>query len=602
MQVEKPQLPAKESTIKPVRKTMMETALEKVSTEKLTSYIQSTTRYASSTVQKHAWSVKLYEAFCKELDVEAWPLQPQVVAGFITFLRKDAHYAPGSIEDVLIPSLKRVHEEKTGEQVCQKVNQWISEAIKSIKRVENSDYEKKGKEPAILADVKRIIDFTPEGLPTKAAEASLWLVALCTGARAITCSNVQLRDILAVINHPQSPPGQQWVNIQLRYRVNKGNANWNHEVTLEGRLDRKATSDFAYWLNQHLKSTFNLDLAQFRSWTLTQEQKKESIWHWSKDSMRQIFKDRAERAGFPREIFGFHSLRAGFICSALIKAGSDETKVRSVLENTAFIAGWVPYQNAQLRYVKTCAKKTLISTRLVVDDDNTLDSNIVDPLMTSSENFHSITLADPSWPMDTNYRAFHAKVDTYILSFIQDQPDKETLKLRFWSAAYKDFVKSLPQLEEKAAAVIAEKTVKLKSSYKSSVERGVFSAIGRDYIANQLFKDFALMDQYVASFQKSVDTRLQMEDPFKKCKSREKPVIRVENPRPIFDQSQHRVRLKWTEEEIQTIVHAMKARKNWVEIAKMLTQNSRTNVDCKDKWRNMIKQYGSVEKIFEEFQ
>jgi len=47
-------------------------------------------------------------------------------------------------------------------------------------------------------------------------------------------------------------------------------------------------------------------------------------------------------AGYPKNFFSMHNLRAGHIVAALIKAGIiDPSKSRSALETTAVTAGWV---------------------------------------------------------------------------------------------------------------------------------------------------------------------------------------------------------------------------------------------------------------------
>ena len=47
--------------------------------------------------------------------------------------------------------------------------------------------------------------------------------------------------------------------------------------------------------------------------------------------MREIFVDRVEKAGFEPGLFSYHSLRSGFLCSALLKAG-DRKEVEAILE------------------------------------------------------------------------------------------------------------------------------------------------------------------------------------------------------------------------------------------------------------------------------
>jgi hypothetical protein len=219
----------------------------------------------------------------------------------------------------------------------------------------------KGKDAAILADVVHIIDSTPDGVSTKAEEASLWLCAVSTGARSVTCAAVALRDIALV---KDLDDGQTLV--QIRYMRTKAITNWNHTVSLEGKLGEKSSANVVFWLDAHLAKTFGLHLRDYSHWNLTPEIGARKLWRWSKDAMSAMFRRRAESAGFPKGLLSFHSLRAGFICSALIQAGTNKDAVASVLENTAFVGGWVPNQKAQLRYVKNTAKRLIVSTRLIL--------------------------------------------------------------------------------------------------------------------------------------------------------------------------------------------------------------------------------------------
>ena len=82
------------------------------------------------------------------------------------------------------------------------------------------------------------------------------------------------------------------------------------------------------------------------------------LWNLSEDSMRQHLKKRLYYSGYPTELFGFHSLRSGMLCSALLHSNTEDLEVRrSVLEATAIIAGWVPNSKVQMIYVKECMKR-----------------------------------------------------------------------------------------------------------------------------------------------------------------------------------------------------------------------------------------------------
>ena len=87
------------------------------------------------------------------------------------------------------------------------------------------------------------------------------------------------------------------------------------------------------------------------------------MWHWNPDSAREMFSKRASQAGFPDRMFSYHSLRAGFLCSALLKASSAE-EVEGVLERTALVAGWRPRGASQLLYVKEAFKAQLFANGL----------------------------------------------------------------------------------------------------------------------------------------------------------------------------------------------------------------------------------------------
>jgi hypothetical protein len=82
--------------------------------------------------------------------------------------------------------------------------------------------------------------------------------------------------------------------------VTKGNANWNHQVTLDGKLCFTEVSNFVYWFRLYLQQVYNLTLEDFSNWKLTEEQKEQKLWKWSKDAMREVFKNRCQMAGYPK--------------------------------------------------------------------------------------------------------------------------------------------------------------------------------------------------------------------------------------------------------------------------------------------------------------
>ena len=170
-----------------------------------------------------------------------------------------------------------------------------------------------------------------------------------------------------------------------------GNANWDHIVTVEGNHHHATPSNLIYWLAQHLRAKFNLDL--FHD-DLSQDARR--LWGWSRNAMRERFKTSFLKAGYPELIFGFHSLRAGFICSALLKANSSAMRT-AVLEVTAFVGGWVAGGRAQLRYVKMAAKSCIVASRLVNPSSDQLSDDPVDHRLMAPELFHGVPLQPSQW-------------------------------------------------------------------------------------------------------------------------------------------------------------------------------------------------------------
>ena len=82
-----------------------------------------------------------------------WPLNKVYVSGFICFLGLEAKYAVGSIEDVIIPSLKRLHIEKTHKSVSSKISQYISQALKDVKNSKCQLDQTEGRDAAIINDI-----------------------------------------------------------------------------------------------------------------------------------------------------------------------------------------------------------------------------------------------------------------------------------------------------------------------------------------------------------------------------------------------------------------------------------------------------------------
>lgn len=566
-------------------------ALSAISHERFVQMADTGARYSPSTLKKHDWVIKMYEAFSERASIDAWPLHGVNVAWFIRFLGLEAKYAVSSIEDVIMPSLKRLHIEHCNEAPSTEVVQYMSQALKDVKHSKAQLKGSEGKEPAIYPDVKRIIEATPHGVITKAEEACLWLLSLSTGARAVTCFNVNIGDIQNVIKKPNS----NCILIQVLFRVTKGNPAWNHMVTLEGHPSYNSSTNIAYWLQRHLKQAYSIDLLERAEWPLKVLSNK--LFQWSKDSMRELFKTRAALAGFPHSLFSFHSLRSGFLCTSLLKAGTDSNAIKAVLENIAYVAGWIPNQAAQLRYVKESAKRTIVTSRLVIPNEEQESNNVVDALLATSETFHHVTLSPSSWDPQTNYKSFYAAVNERFTRKDLTSVEETSLRSKCWRNAYNIYVLRDESLENQSRAIYSLKSEWKIPKSRYTVEMNTRYIVGRNHIASLLNSNFELLDELVESFVALVQDDIELVNPLRIYNRPIKQAYVPLSTRECIQSSGHRKRIKWTEDEDRILASGHRTGKSWVEIARN-DLIERSNVDCKDRWRNLIKKFGSEEDIY----
>lgn len=313
-----------------------------------------------STLKKWRWVLGIYEGYFKAVEKKGFPLEAEVVNGFINLMVMEGAYAMKSVECIVLPCLKSLNKEITGQEVCPR--QWtkIHKFSACLRKLAPKPDGNHCKEPAILQDVVRIIDHMPEVYHDKAREAAAFLFSLNTGARALTTASVLLRDIVKVTASDK----EGGLLVQVRLNVTKGTTEWRHGVTISGNPSVKETANTVYWLDEYLKKQFKLSLHSRKQWVLASHANT-TLFGLSPDCLRERFIRAAAHCGFPPHMLSYHSLRSGFLCSALITAGSSEDQRRAVLESTAFVAGWKPGGEAQLLYVKECLRRVIVCTRLV---------------------------------------------------------------------------------------------------------------------------------------------------------------------------------------------------------------------------------------------
>ncbi|KAK2942739.1 hypothetical protein BLNAU_22328 [Blattamonas nauphoetae] len=317
--------------------------------------------FAESTLRKHAFTKDLYSAFLRALkDVRPpFPLDVKMLCAFIRFLCVCCRYNLHSVQNVYIAALKRMNLMETNTKLSDEENLKIAEMYREMRRegVVNKN-DGPGKEPLITTDIIRLASSCDAGSKYRAENISLWLFAHQCGARSVSCEGITLGDIFVTQREPDGEPNM----IQIRINITKGRKDWNHRVTLEGRMDEEGWLNAVYWLDRHLDLNHGFSLEVIE--TLPPERKQDKLWNCSREVMRTRLKVQLDRAGYDASKFGFHSLRSGFMCSALIASELKGNQVDNVMRTTAYVAGWVCGSETQQRYVKELTRSAIVATRL----------------------------------------------------------------------------------------------------------------------------------------------------------------------------------------------------------------------------------------------
>ncbi|KAK2949985.1 hypothetical protein BLNAU_15128 [Blattamonas nauphoetae] len=282
-----------------------------------------------------------------------------MLCAFIRFLCVCCRYNLHSVQNVYIAALKRMNLMETNTKLSDEENLKIAEMYREMRRegVVNKN-DGPGKEPLITTDIIRLASSCDAGSKYRAENISLWLFAHQCGARSVSCEGITLGDIFVTQREPDGEPNM----IQIRINITKGRKDWNHRVTLEGRMDEEGWLNAVYWLDRHLDLNHGFSLEVIE--TLPPERKQDKLWNCSREVMRTRLKVQLDRAGYDASKFGFHSLRSGFMCSALIASELKGNQVDNVMRTTAYVAGWVCGSETQQRYVKELTRSAIVATRL----------------------------------------------------------------------------------------------------------------------------------------------------------------------------------------------------------------------------------------------
>ena len=394
------------------RLTLADSALNRITDAELSELLSQKPEKPESARKKEVWVESLYAKFAARTK-QPFKLSdaPNVahLCAFVRFLALYARYALSGIKQVVIPALRHMISEHHPE-LDKPLAVEFACTVKELLRNPTVRKAGTGKPPLCTFDVAEIIRRTPDTISSKEMEASLFLFALHTGSRALTCEHILLADLQQLELDEESGLACLVIN----QRVTKGNPAWNHPVTVEGYIDKAHELDVIYHLNLHVKKSWNMDLISLVSMDESAPLRKEKLWPLNRDTMRERLKTRLIQTGFPTHTWAFHSLRSGFICSSLLVAGADPSRRTATLEHTAVVAGWKVYGRAQRQYIKTVAEKMIVCSRLLglgigLRENPQLEANPhvasggFTRIPANSEQFHGFKFREPNF----NISMFH---------------------------------------------------------------------------------------------------------------------------------------------------------------------------------------------------
>ncbi|KAH7814735.1 uncharacterized protein MONOS_15977 [Monocercomonoides exilis] len=287
--------------------------------------------------------------------------------------------------------------------------------------------------------------------------------------------------------------------VEIRLRRLKGHPNSNHSVTIEGRFAHTSlheqVRDPVYWLERHLQVNHHLSLKTRQKWPKNVLSKK--LWDMSPAAMSLRFRKRSEQAGYPCKLFSFHSLRAGFICTAIMVAGTDEEKLRGILEHTAYVADWVPFGRAQLTYVRNTSKKITVCSRLVNPKPG---DTVIDLALTSIAAYHSIKLSDPKRTIKEQFQTFRNAVNDHFNDAMKHLEDGEREIRNQWKKCAKAYIDKNENLSLRAKRAFTKKKSLLFRALKENDFHTIRMKIIRQDVVCKLSKSLANLDNLVDDF------------------------------------------------------------------------------------------------------
>jgi hypothetical protein len=483
------------------------------------------------------------------------------------------------------------------------INHAFSNALRKVAQKHPQLRKVQSRAPCRVIDLREIIGQMPPGLEDIGRRAACWLLAGQTGARSITMVNIKLCDILSfrLVSDRCMKGGKPLYVVSICYNVAKNiSKDWGHSVALEGQTEVRDDEDAVYWLERHLKDNFGLSLHNRASWVLSVEQENTPLFLWfSTDAMAEAFATACEKAGFPSRYFTFHSLRAGFICSALTDAlNSNNPKERqAIIERSALIAGWKPGGPSQMLYIKMQAIRSLIASRVSGGGPANAEParSDTDPALLRPEVYHQLKAPlESKYSPEDNLGALNREIDK-ILQLDRNDPDYERKHHSCTTSAFRLFCFRMPALLEEAEKHGMALQQKAGCSGMHDLKQRISkctSTVVRSFFVDLLTVNYHqnlpyIIEELHADLVKLRERKFPPQKSHKRKLEQEVPVLSAAETRPLNARGS-RMRVKWSSNEAKLLEDGVKLHgKSWKEIAKNIP--GRSSQDCRDKFRNLRK-------------
>lgn len=370
-------------------------------------------QYSKSVNRQNKMVSDVYDSFIAQMKVlDAYPISSIAAVAFLTWLEQSNCFCARTIDQVVWPSLCRLNIIHVHSHIDPYSKSCARAKIAQIYRNKECKPSGQGMHPLIPDDISRIISALPKQSSRTPLLASLFLFALCTGARGDSCSHIRLCDFLSL---SQNSTGDCVIGVRLIKL--KSRPGQSLDLSLAGRLAEESPIDVIYWLNRYLLQRFKVSLLDVCSQERTQSEEfyTQRLWPYSTDSMTMALKSSMRAAGFNPAGFGFHSFRSGFLASVLAVSTAKGGSIHDGMTMAALITGWDPLSAIQLNYIKQSTRRNLVTTNLIGITNTpsrfhqlsqSLEGSVGNPILQSSLDFHHLEKLEPA----KNVRSFAFEV------------------------------------------------------------------------------------------------------------------------------------------------------------------------------------------------